>query len=100
MINLATLQGGQQSTMNGFLFPLLTLAVVFVLVLRLAVVLFVSALAAITVLPRGSVYAGRLRRLGSEVPRWVWSTVIFLDRLVFAAAVAGGIAVTFVVLRT
>jgi hypothetical protein len=81
--------------MIGFLPPLLTFAVVFASVLVLAVVLIVGALAAAAVLPRGNLHADRLRRFAREVPRWVWRAVVFLDGFVFAAAVAGGIAITF-----
>ncbi|MDM0122831.1 hypothetical protein [Variovorax arabinosiphilus] len=81
--------------MSGFLPPLLTFAVVLALVLGLAVLLIVGALAAAAVLPRGNSHADRLRRFAREVPRWVWRAVVFLDGFVFAAAVAGGIAVTF-----
>lgn len=81
--------------MDSFLPPLLTFAVVLASVLGLALLLIVGSLATAAVLPRGSSHADRLRRFAGEVPRWVWRAVNFLDGFVFAAAVAGGIAVTF-----
>lgn len=81
--------------MSSFLSPLLTFAVALASVLGLSALLIVGALGTAAAFPRGSPHADRLRRFACEVPRWVWRAVVFLDGFVFAAAVAGGIAVTF-----